>query len=125
MSSFEAAEACAYCEEEPPGSTTYQLSPRLPARISPSKRQRPEPQRDLFVPGGIPGRMPRSTSQTKVFRKTFYPDIADKEWNSWYWQARNRIRTLHQLEQLLELSKDERAALSQASSMLPVSITPY
>ena len=69
--------------------------------------------------------MPRSTFQTKVFRKTFYPGVADKEWNSWYWQARNRIRTLNQLEQVLELSEDERAALSQAGAMLPVSITPY
>jgi lysine 2,3-aminomutase len=69
--------------------------------------------------------VPRSTFQTKVFRKTFYPDVADKEWNSWYWQARNRIRTLHQLEQVLTLSEDERAALSQSAAMLPVSITPY
>jgi len=125
MSSFEAAEACSYCEEEPPGSTIYQLSPRIAAPISPSKRQRAYPERDLFVPGGLPGRMPRSTFQTKVFRKTFYPGVADKEWNSWYWQARNRIRTLNQLEQVLELSADERAALSQSDSMLPVSITPY
>jgi lysine 2,3-aminomutase len=125
MSSFEAAEACIYCEEEPPGSTTYRLSPRPPAPLSPSKRQRPGQERDLFVPGGIPGRMPRSTFQTKVFRKTFYTNVTDKEWNSWYWQARNRIRTLNQLEQVLDLSEDERAALSQAGSMLPVSITPY
>lgn len=126
MSSFEAAEACSYCEEEPPGSTTYRLiSPRRPAPIFPSKRQRCPVERDLFVPGGLPGKMPRSTFQTKVFRRTFYPDVPDKEWNSWYWQARNRIRTLHQLEQVLELSEDERAALSQSASMLPVSITPY
>ena len=82
MSSFEAAETCAYCEEEPPGSTTYRLSPRPLARVSPSKGQRIPPERDLFVPGGMPGRMPRSTFQTRVFRKTFYPGVADKEWNS-------------------------------------------
>ena len=95
------------------------------APVSPSKRRRVLAERDPFPPGGIPGRHPRSTFQTRAFRKTFYPDVIDKEWNSWHWQARNRIRTLDQLEQVLVLSADERAALSQAKTMLPVSITPY
>jgi lysine 2,3-aminomutase len=125
MSSFEAVEPCLYSEEEPPGSTIYQSSSRQPIRLSASKQQRSVLERDLFVPGGQSGRMPRSTFQTKVFRKTLYPDVADKEWNSWYWQARNRIRTLEQLEQALTLSDDERSALSQSGTMLPVSITPY
>ena len=81
--------------------------------------------RDPFSPGGISGRHPRTTFQTRAFRKTFYPDVTDKEWNSWHWQARNRIRTLAQLEQVLVLADEEREALSQAKTMLPVSITPY
>jgi lysine 2,3-aminomutase len=73
----------------------------------------------------LPGRTPRSTFQTRAFRKTFYPDVSDQDWNDWHWQARNRLRTLAHLEQVLVLSDDERAALSRAKSMLPVSITPY
>jgi lysine 2,3-aminomutase len=81
--------------------------------------------RDIFSPGAPPGRTPRSTFQTKIFRKTFYPDVSDREWNDWHWQARNRLRTLAQLEQVLDLSEDERKALSAGDSMLPASITPY
>ena len=47
-----------------------------------------------------------------MFRKTFYPGVPDRDWNDWRWQARNRLRTLAQLEQVLVLSDEERAALS-------------
>ncbi|MEN6405000.1 MAG: KamA family radical SAM protein [Thermoguttaceae bacterium] len=59
-----------------------------------------------------------------MFRKTFYPNVSDRDWNDWHWQARNRLRTLAQIEQVLVLSEDERKALSD-HTMLPVSITPY
>ena len=85
----------------------------------------PSRHRDIFSPGALPGRTPRSTFQTRAFRKAFYPDVADRDWNDWHWQARNRLRTLAQLEQVLVLSDDERTALSDGGSMLPVSITPY
>jgi lysine 2,3-aminomutase len=70
-------------------------------------------------------RPPRTTPHTKAFRKAFYRDTADKEWNDWHWQARHRIRTLDRLEEMLLLSDEERQALRQAGSMLPFSITPY
>jgi lysine 2,3-aminomutase len=54
-----------------------------------------------------------------------FPGIADKEWDDWRWQSRNRIRTLPQLERCLELSNDEREALLGGGCMLPVGITPY
>jgi lysine 2,3-aminomutase len=66
--------------------------------------------------------------------------VPDRDWNDWHWQARNRLRTLAQLEQVLVLSDDERTALSEGvrspglsrppkggttNVSLPVSITPY
>jgi lysine 2,3-aminomutase len=123
------AEACAYYrvdDEEPPSTTTIQLlSPRALARISRPKRSRATVERDIFSPGAPPGRNPRSTFQTRAFRKAFYPDVSDGQWNDWHWQARNRIRTLAQLEQVLVLSEDERKAMSGGEAMLPVSVTPY
>jgi len=123
------AEACSYCrvdvDEEPPSTTPHFPAPRALARISRPTRPRAIAERDIFSPGALPGRTPRSTFQTKAFRKTFYPDVSDQDWNDWHWQARNRLRTLAHLEQVLVLSDDERAALSRAGSMLPVSITPY
>jgi lysine 2,3-aminomutase len=122
------AEACSYCgvdEEEPPSTTVPFLPPRVVTRFSRPKRPRAIAERDIFAPGPPPGRIPRSTFQTRAFRKTFYPDVSDRDWNDWRWQARNRLRTLDQLEQVLVLSEEERAALSEGGAMLPVSITPY
>lgn len=124
MSSSE-ADACSYCDEEPPGTTSQLFTPRLRAPVYRVKRRRVLADRDPFSPGGFSGRHPRTTFQTKTFRKTFFPDVTDKDWNNWHWQARNRVRTLPQLEQVLVLADEEREALVQAKSMLPVSITPY
>jgi lysine 2,3-aminomutase len=95
------------------------------ARLSRPKRLPTTAARDIFAPGAPPGRLPRSTFQTRAFRKAFFPDVADREWNDWHWQARNRLRTLAQLEAVLVLSADERMALSEGGAMLPVGVTPY
>lgn len=121
------AEACSCSrvdDEEPPGTTVQLLSSPAVARLSRPPRRRATVERDVFSPGAS-GRIPRSTFQTRAFRKAFYPDVADRDWNDWHWQARNRLRTLAQLEQVLQLSTDERDALTQREAMLPVSITPY
>ena len=70
-------------------------------------------------------RRPATTPATKAFRKAFFAQTADREWNDWRWQTRHRIRTLEQLEQMLVLSPDEREALTERGQMLPVGITPY
>jgi lysine 2,3-aminomutase len=120
------ADACSFCDEEPPGTTSQIFTPqRLRAPVYREKHRRVPADRDPFSPGGFSGRCPRTAFQTRAFRRTFYPDVTDKDWNNWHWQARNRIRTLAQLEQVLVLADEERDALSQAKSMLPVSITPY
>src|SRR3972149_4013986 len=118
-------EACSYCDEEPPGTKPNIHSQHLAAPVSRPKRQRVIDERGPFSPGGASGRPPRTTFQTRAFRKTFFPNATEKEWNDWHWQARNRIRTLAQIERFLTLSEDEREALVEGSSMLPVSITPY
>lgn len=70
-------------------------------------------------------RRSHSTSKTRNFRKQFYATISDREWNDWRWQARNRIRRLDQMAQMLHLSETEQIGLSQGGSMLPVGVTPY
>jgi len=70
-------------------------------------------------------RQPRGNPLTRAFRKAFFPKVSDPEWNDWRWQARNRVRTLAQLETMLILTEDERKALVEGGSMLPVGITPY
>src|SRR3954464_10754813 len=68
----------------------------------------------------------RTTSaKTRAFRRMHYPDVPTGEWNDWRWQTRHRIRTVLQLEKMLQLSEEEREALVQGGTMLPVGISPY
>ncbi len=72
-----------------------------------------------------PARRNRPNLRTRAFRRAYYPDISDKDWNDWRWQTRHRVRKLDQMERMLVLSDDEREALVKGESMLPVGITPY
>jgi lysine 2,3-aminomutase len=76
---------------------------------------------DLFSPP----RRSASTPRTRQFRRRFFAEVPDRDWNDWRWQSRHRIRTLEQFERMLHLSADEREALVQGGTMLPVGITPY
>lgn len=66
----------------------------------------------------------RTLSKTRAFRKNFFPDVSDKEWNDWGWQISHRIRKPEQLSRILALSSDEQSALEQPTR-LPLGITPY
>jgi lysine 2,3-aminomutase len=46
-------------------------------------------------------------------------------WRDWTWQLKNRITTTKQLEQLMELTPDERAGCEHANRKLALAITPY
>lgn len=70
-------------------------------------------------------RRPNSSARMRLFRRAFFPEASDRDWNDWRWQIRNRIQDLAQLDRILALSTDERAAIEQGGSMLPVGITPY
>jgi lysine 2,3-aminomutase len=51
--------------------------------------------------------------------------VKDSEWNDWKWQLRNRIRSLSDLERIINLSDDEINAISRNINALPLAITPY
>src|SRR5206468_12963092 len=122
-------------KEEPPGSN-YQTSfsyDNLPLFAPPSAERRPvgpaveRPGVDAGVNRRAQAapRRNRPNLRTRAFRRAFYPDVPDKDWNDWRWQTRHRVRKLDQLERMLVLSDDEREALVKGESMLPVGITPY
>lgn len=60
-----------------------------------------------------------------LFRKEFFPEVPDREWNDWRWQLANRIKDLVGLERIIRLSEDERRAIAGHKGSLPVGITPY
>jgi len=114
-------------EEEPPDvPLTSHLLPMLSALVSPVARRgspgRLVPVSSHFAPSP---RLPRGNPQTRAFRKAFFASASDIQWNDWRWHLRHRIRTLDQLEQMLVLSDEERSALVEGGSKLPVAITPY
>jgi lysine 2,3-aminomutase len=73
--------------------------------------------------GGKP-RFTRSP-QTFAFRRKFFPRTTKVDWNDWHWQIRHRIRDIHTLSKILQLSQDEHDAIVRHHENLPVSITPY
>lgn len=63
--------------------------------------------------------------KTWIFRKQFYPEATDTQWNDWHWQIQHRITSVAGLERLIRLSEDERKAIIGEGKSLPVAITPY
>jgi lysine 2,3-aminomutase len=120
--------------EEPPGSTYHNTSTSFTLTISPPHTASPphaagfsavEQRPAESSPPVAFNRRVRTTTRTRAFRKRFFPDVADKDWNDWRWQSRHRIRTADKFELMLELSDAEREGLSKGGNLLPVGITPY
>lgn len=51
--------------------------------------------------------------------------VSEEEWNSAAWQLRHSFTTAEQLNQVLDLSYDEKQALASAGQRLSVRITPH
>ncbi|MEX0707682.1 MAG: KamA family radical SAM protein [Woeseia sp.] len=65
------------------------------------------------------------SGQSAAFLARHYPDATTDDWNDWRWQNRHRVRTLADLERMIELSDEEAAAIRRHTGSLPVGITPY
>ena len=65
------------------------------------------------------------SDRSAEFLRQHYPKASLEDWNDWRWQNRNRVRSLAELERLVVLSDDERAAIARHTGSLPVGITPY
>lgn len=57
------------------------------------------------------------------------PDIwketSDQDWNSWIWQQQKRIKSIEQLEAVINVTEDEREAFKKSHDQFMVGITPY
>ena len=63
-------------------------------------------------------------NKADYFRKRFYPDVSDEQWNDWHWQLSRRLTGGQELKRLFDLTHDEELALKQKDSF-PFAITPY
>ena len=57
-------------------------------------------------------------------RAPMWDDVPDEKWNDWRWQLSNRVNELAEIEQILELTDEEREGLS-APDKFRVDVTPY
>ncbi|MCQ2914808.1 MAG: KamA family radical SAM protein [Alphaproteobacteria bacterium] len=58
------------------------------------------------------------------FRKKYFPNVLDEDWNDWKWQMRNRVTSYDQLSKIFDLTDSEKQALTMDNAF-PVAITPY
>jgi lysine 2,3-aminomutase len=68
---------------------------------------------------------PRPGLAPVSWRRHYFPDVTDADWNDWRWQFRNRIRTLDDLDSFFPLSNEERGALKVVLREFRIGITPY
>ena len=55
----------------------------------------------------------------------YWPEVAPELWNDWKWQLKNRVTSLAQLEQHLELSNEERGGVLLSGDKLALAVTPH
>ncbi len=78
-----------------------------------------------FVNRRDPARVLGPNGRPAVSRRApIWADVPDEKWNDWRWQLSNRVNDLEEIEQILELTDEEREGLS-AVDKFRVDITPY
>ncbi len=58
-------------------------------------------------------------------RPEIWAETEAKDWNNWVWQQQKRIKSIEQLEKVVQVSPDEREAFAQSHEMFNMGITPY
>ncbi len=54
-----------------------------------------------------------------------WQDVTPAQWDNWKWQLSHRLRTLQDVEQVVDLCPSERQGILEATGDFPLSITPY
>jgi lysine 2,3-aminomutase len=99
-------------------------APDIKAAIAHQAAQRAAAE-EPFVNRRDPAQAIGSDGRPAVSRRAaIWQDVPDDKWNDWRWQLSNRVNDLAEIEQVLNLTDDERAGLS-APDKFRVDITPY
>ncbi len=54
-----------------------------------------------------------------------WKDVTDEQWNDWHWQVKNRLNTVEQIRQVVNLTAEEEADIAKVMNGFRVGITPY
>jgi lysine 2,3-aminomutase len=76
-------------------------------------------------PTGSGGNFGQTTGNiARTPRPRIWADVPEQQWNDWRWQLKNRLNTVKELAQIINLTESEKKALS-ANNLFRVDITPY
>ncbi len=54
-----------------------------------------------------------------------WEDVDEAQWNDWHWQLANRITTVEELSQVINLTEEEKEVIEKSLNTLRMAITPY
>lgn len=54
-----------------------------------------------------------------------WKDVTDEQWNDWHWQVKNRLTTVEQIAQVVNLTEQEKEDIQKVMAGFRVGITPY
>ena len=57
--------------------------------------------------------------------RKIWKNVPDKDWHSWIWQQQQRVKSMDQLEKVVNVTPDERMAFEKSNEMFHMGITPY
>jgi lysine 2,3-aminomutase len=66
-----------------------------------------------------------SSLETPARARLRAADVDPSDWQDWRWQLRHRLTSAADLEQLVDLTEEERAGLALAPDLFRVGLTPY
>jgi lysine 2,3-aminomutase len=58
-------------------------------------------------------------------RHPYYESVSDSDWSDWRWQLRQRVETVEELREIIELTDDELTACEETASRFRMAVTPY
>jgi lysine 2,3-aminomutase len=54
-----------------------------------------------------------------------WKDVTAEQWNDWKWQLKNRISSLEQLKQVVDIGYEEEQEIASCLEKYPMAVTPY
>ena len=56
---------------------------------------------------------------------SLWKNVTKKEWEGWTWQVRNRVTTVEELKEIVNLTPEEEKGVAQSLKVLRMAISPY
>src|SRR5690625_1900750 len=70
--------------------------------------------------------MRKGLSMMRDYREIpLWQDVPLEQWRDWKWQVRNRLRSVDELKQIIQLTPEEEEGLQHAQGGFPAGINPY